>query len=459
MPEEPFSLDNAIIERYIRPLQRPRTDRAGLEFELPIVNRSGAAVDYAVVHEMTDAFVTAFGFGAEHRDDDGYIHYAADPVSGDTLSFECSYNTLEFSFAPAEDLNAVYDRFRAYYSFVQDFLRPREHTLTGMGINPRWDKNRTEPVAIGRYRLLMRHLRSCAEHPGRMEFHEWPQYALFVCASQVQLDAQEDTVIGAINAFNRLEPWKALLFANSPWGEYLCGRAYLDRHGMFGFNPRNVGGYDEPLRDVEDLIRHIRATSLFCVERDGHDVRFTPAPLEEYFASPVVRGEYFDGSAWKKTEFTPRPGDMAFHRSYKCEDLTFRGTIEFRSACQQPVSEIMTPAAFHAGLMEELGALTELLDAEAPKLEGGKTPMQLRDLYIRRKLPEDLDAGAASAFLTEVLRLAERGLRRRGHGEEKFLSPLYERARTLMSPARRMMTGMENGKPLEYYIEEYSRLD
>ena len=105
----------------------------------------------------------------------------------------------------------------------------------------------------------------------------------------------------------------------------------------------------------------------------------------------------FDGSAWKKTEFTPRPGDMAFHRSYKCEDLTFRGTIEFRSACQQPVSEIMTPAAFHAGLMEELGALTELLDAEAPKLEGGKTPMQLRDLYIRRKLPEDLDAGAASA--------------------------------------------------------------
>ncbi|MFQ9792099.1 MAG: hypothetical protein ACLRX7_01780 [Acutalibacteraceae bacterium] len=43
---------------------------------------------------------------------------------------------------------------------------------------------------------------------------------------------------------------------------------------------------------------------------------------------------------------------MEYLRSYKFEDLTFRGTIEYRSACCQPVSECMCVAAFHVGLQE-----------------------------------------------------------------------------------------------------------
>ena len=76
-------------------------------------------------------------------DDDGFIYNAFSSRSGDDLSFDCSYNTLELSFGKEEDINVLYDRFRTYYSFIRDFLLPRGHTLTGLGINPNWDVNNT----------------------------------------------------------------------------------------------------------------------------------------------------------------------------------------------------------------------------------------------------------------------------------------------------------------------------
>ena len=34
----------------------------------------------------------------DRKDDDGYIYLAASPKTGDSISYDCSYNTLEFSF-------------------------------------------------------------------------------------------------------------------------------------------------------------------------------------------------------------------------------------------------------------------------------------------------------------------------------------------------------------------------
>ena len=42
-------LEKAIYERYIVPTKGQKTEAIGLEFELPIVNRSNAPVDFSVV--------------------------------------------------------------------------------------------------------------------------------------------------------------------------------------------------------------------------------------------------------------------------------------------------------------------------------------------------------------------------------------------------------------------------
>lgn len=90
------ALDEAIYEKYIRPIQRPRRLYAGLEFELPIVNLEHKPVDFSVIYALTDAFISRFGFDEIHRDDDGNIYSAVRTADGDGLSYAAASTRLNF---------------------------------------------------------------------------------------------------------------------------------------------------------------------------------------------------------------------------------------------------------------------------------------------------------------------------------------------------------------------------
>ena len=49
------------------------------------------------------------------------------------------------------------------------------------------------------------------------------------------------------------------------------------------------------------------------------------------------------------------------HRSYQYQDLTTRGTVEFRSVCTQPLDRTFASAAFHLGLLVNLDKLEAYL--------------------------------------------------------------------------------------------------
>ncbi len=173
-----------------------------------------------------------------------------------------------------------------------------------------------------------------------------------------------------------------------------------------------------------------------------------------------IHAEYYNSEkeAYEAIDFVPELSDLKDLRSFKFEDVTFRGTVELRSVCEQPVSEIMSPAAFHTGLMEEIPALSALLSDQSPLYKDGKSPMELRRLYVKRELPDSVCRKEISGLLQEVLALAEKGLKKRGRGEEVFLQPLYRRAELLLSPAREMAEGLSEGKELEYYIRKFAEL-
>ena len=314
------TLRRLIYEKYIAPTERPKKACAGLEFELPVVNLDKKPVDFSVVHALTDAFLSRFDFSNVLRDDNGDIYNATDPGTGDCLSYDCSFNTLEFSFGIDEDLSDIYDRFCRYYSFIQDFLLPRRHTLTGMGLNPYRHFNNNVPIANGRYRMLLHHLESYPKYPRTILFHDRPNFGLFSCASQVQLDAQKDTLVETLNTFTRLEPVK-----------FLCSRDYFWKHSMHGVNPHNVDIYDKKLTSVDEVVAYIRTMSLYCVERDEKYINFPPTPLETYFRQDHIDGEYYDvyEGRFNKIRFIPEWEDLQHLRSFKFDDVTFRGTIEF----------------------------------------------------------------------------------------------------------------------------------
>ena len=81
-------LDQAIYERYIIPTKRERTRLAGLEFELPIVNRKNAPVDFNIIHKITDEFIRHFSFHEVGKDNDWFIYSELDEKTRYTLSFD-----------------------------------------------------------------------------------------------------------------------------------------------------------------------------------------------------------------------------------------------------------------------------------------------------------------------------------------------------------------------------------
>jgi len=161
----------AINKRFIEPLARKSKPYVGVELELPIVNLKRLAVHYDTVQAAAEQFVRAFHFQNVKLDDNGRLWFAEDPATGDSLSFDCSYNTLEWSFGRAFDIHTLEERFRKYYAFTQDELQKRGHMMTGMGINPHYLINRREPVANGRYRMLYQYLQSTQYAPEGFPVH------------------------------------------------------------------------------------------------------------------------------------------------------------------------------------------------------------------------------------------------------------------------------------------------
>ncbi len=453
--ETDYNLKEALYSRFIVPTIGKTADYIGVETEIPIVDLSGNAVDYDAVHQMTEEFIEYFGFGGTVRDDDGHAYFAEDKTTGDTISFDCSYNTFEIAFGKETDLNDIAERFYAYFGFADDHLRRRGLALTGMGINPGHKVNSREPVANGRYRMLLHHLDSYKRYGKEYHFHDVPYYGLIVCSTQTHIDVSADDLIDTMHTFERLEPFKGLLFANSPYeGGYLCARDHFWRDSTHGVNPRNVDFWGEEIRTAEGVVDYLSKMSLFCAERDGKYIHFVPLPLDEYFGRGSITGEYYEDGQWKTIEFAPRSTDLKYLRSYKLVDLTFRGTLELRSACTQPIYQVMSVPAFNIGIRDNREAVKQILD-ESGLFGQGYSLDELRRMSVMRDVPDFMQGSRISETLLKLLEAARNGLLQRGKGEEKFLEPLYERAERVLSPGRELVEGLENGKTIEQYIDLY----
>ncbi|MCD8019357.1 MAG: hypothetical protein LUF92_07170 [Clostridiales bacterium] len=145
-------------------------------------------------------------------------------------------------------------------------------------------------------------------------------------------------------------------------------------------------------------------------------------------------------------------------RTFKFEDLTFRGTVEFRSVCCQPVSDCMTVAAFHVGLKQKLYELNALLENDHVIFHHGYNRGELRKLFVKKNLPGFVDEDEVYALTRRILLLAREGLCERGFGEEIFLDSLFERVEVRENPSQRLLRMRQEGVSLEDIILQYGKL-
>ena len=452
-----------LFDRYIKPTKRERTCCMGIEIEMPIVNLNKEAVDFDNIHTITKKFIEHFNFDVAGIDEEGNIYSAADKENGDILSYDCSYNNLELSFGKECNLFTVWERFQTYYKYLQSEFKVYNYTLTGMGINPYRIYNHNVPIPNGRYRMLFHHLQSYKKYLNLpMYFHKYPEYGTFSSASQVQLDIAYDELPLILNVFSKLEPIKALIFSNSvileEHEEIVCYRDFFWENSTHGINPHNIGMYSSDFESVEDILTYISTTSIYCVERGDKYINFEPIRFADYLNADEIIGEYYDNGEYKNIVVKPVPEDIKYLRTFKFEDMTFRGTVEFRSVCCQPIKDNMSVAAFHIGAQKRFKELNDIFEADTVLYNNGYMAAELRKMFLYAKLPEFVDQDKLYELTEKVLDIISDGVKERGLGEEEFLKPLYERVKNRTNPAKDMLALKNSGTDMNDIILKYAEI-
>ena len=417
-------------QRYYEPIKEQPELFVGIELEYPVVNLSGNATDVSLTKQLLVYLLDNFDFQADKYDSDNNPIQLIDKASGDMILFEVSYNTIEFAFAKAERISEVEERLDTYLGIIQPYLQNDNHELQGWGVNPNWAKNDNRPVKSPRYEMLMDFL-GLSKAKNNPFFHDYPEYGSFICGSQVQLDVSKTSYLRVLNAFNQIEGPKAVLLANSDfWGsdwDLALSRDVFWENSMHGVFEENAGVFPKVFKSEDDYFSYLSETAIFTAKRGDETYYFEPIRAKDYLSTPSVKARSIHGEV---VTIEPSEEDFKTHRSYQFQDLTTRGTVEFRSVCTQPFSATFAPAAFHLGLLVNLETLESILKDTSLFEVFDYDYLRIRCLFSKKEISKD-DFKLILPLTEALLTCAEDGLKNRGFGEEVYLAPLQERLAAL----------------------------
>ena len=405
-------------EKYLSNMKEDSELFVGVELEFPIVETNGNKTNIEVTKNLFRTLANLSDFEVEKRDDDQNPIQLVHCSSKDRILFELSYNTIEFAFERAHSIDEVAKRFEAYLKIIQPILQENNHEIQGHGIHPLWKENNNSPVKIERYKMLMAFL---AMNGTGMKTHPYPSYGAFICGNQVQLDVRRDNYIRIINAFNKIEAAKAYLFSNSEFSseawDTKIARDIFWEESLHGYYRENVGIFPKDYQSEEEFFNNLARTAIFTVTREGKSYYFKPIRVEDYLDQKEIIAYTTDG---EEKNINPVKEDLKQHRSYQFQDLTARGTVEFRSVCTQPLETTFAPIAFELGLFVQLEKLENYLEHCSFLKNEKQDYRNLRKKYSKKILSKK-EKEKIKTFSKELLEISKSGLLERGYEEEKYL--------------------------------------
>lgn len=195
-------------------------------------------------------------------------------------------------------------------------------------------------------------------------------------------------------------------------------------HGVF---EENAGVFPKVFENEDDYFSYLSETAIFTATRGEVTYYFEPIRAKDYLNKPAIQAWSIHG---KEVSIQPSEDDFQTHRSYQFQDLTTRGTVEFRSVCTQPFSATFVPAALHLGLLVNLEALESILKGTSLFEVFDYDYPRIRCLFLKKKISKT-DLKLILPLTEALLTCAEDGLKNRGFGEEVYLAPLQERLAAL----------------------------
>ena len=374
----------------------------GREAEFPVVWPDGRAGD---VLRLWTQLLEGDGFAPQYDDPAARTLIVALRGADGTVEVEVGRATVELVLGPYEDLWQLAEGSARLLRRVVAAARAAGMRVLGFGIQPRARGSSALMTPKRRYTSLLQAI-------GR----PWLHFAI-TASDQVQVDITREELPDAVNVLNLLSAPLIALTANSSVYGGRAGRCLSGREGLSAaLGEFRAGMTPRPFASIEEFIAYVCRYPCYVL-RDGPGFRVWNRPFERYLQE---HGPDLDAYLW--------------HEHYTWNSARPRAnnsTIEIRPACQQPPEEPLAPAALSLGFVEALPDAKAFLGDLFTS--GPWAPLRrYRAAAIRDglRVPEP-----APGFLEGCLRIAEKGLRARGRGEEAFLRPLWTRLDRRVTPA------------------------
>lgn len=433
----------------------------GIECEFPVVDRAGNAISLEIIHQLFD-YLEKEGF--EIKVD----VYTNQPIAAtrvnlesalqfdyceDTITTDLGFSTLEIALAPQPNLWKVQAQLNELLSILLLYFNQHQCRILGYGIQPITPPSKDLLAPQKRYNFKNRVSGNelVPKSVGK-DFH-----LLTVSASnQCHIEVSKEDAIVAFNVLNGLSGLQIALQANSAiWKGAVDAnfKAIRELFWDYCFSDRlNQAGIPPKFSSFEDYMENLMHFKAQRVIRDGKPYRInSPNTFGEFYHNikPTV-GESREGECLL---IKPAPKDIHLQNGfcyYNARLVSKFGTIENRMACQQPPGESMVTAALTLGILENLKAAQTLMEALY-----FISPKTLRIEAIKDALAANFAEKSIIPWLYELLVIAEKGLQKRGLGEEIFLAPLFKRLKEQQSPAD-LAIAIFQKEGIEAFLDKFS---
>ena len=416
-------------------LQGPRT--VGREAEFPVVDQCGRAADIDRLWPLL--LVEETGEGSSLSP----LKVKRDAVNTDLIvgldggaysyALEVGKGTIELNVGPYANLFELESAFRTAVERLVRAAAQLGWRVLGYGVQPLSPPTRALLSPKQRYHAL-------ADIMG----DDWIWYTV-TASDQTHVDICRDEAVSVLNFGILMAPVVVALCANSPivagalTGDCsgregrMISALYGERHGMIA----------RPYADLTDFVARLSRMPALLY-REGERLLPDGRPFAE-----VLRADF--GMTGSEGANLPHGCFDAFllHDHYIWHSARLRtayGTVELRPACQQPPHELMAATALYLGLVEGREEITDYMQtALAPAGEERGNPHPLSECWPRMRQYHEkvVRAGLAApepvpGFLAGILELVAAALLRRGYGEERMLTPLWQRLEQRENPAQRV---------------------
>ena len=425
-----MNCEKIIYNRFILPFLNKKTGIIGCELEFPMLNLSKRPIDKKIALGLLNYFLEN-EFTVDETDTLKNPAFIVNKY-GDCISFDNSYNNIEFSMNYGDNLIDIKNRFYFYFKKANNFLEKYNYIITGFGTNPYKKYINQCHVSYPVYNMVDEYL-----HKFDCELtHSYPDFPAYLSSVQTHLDIDIDDLPKTATLFAKTDFLRGILFSNSPdfeFGKTLCFRDYLWQKSAFGLCSKNTGAVDEEYKTIDDIKKSFYKRSIFNNIRDNKYYTFYPIWLDQYF------------------EKNPE-SDINQFLSFRNIEITYRGTLEIRSDCTQPVYDAFAPPAFNLGIAINADKATAFTDEFLSGISFSNS--YLRNKVINGEIIDKISLGDLKEYACKMVKISEEGLLLRKKGEEKLISPLKQRAADLMCPAKYIL---ENKNNLDKVIIEFSK--